>query len=212
MSTLRDRIAWILEHRAPKHGRRPNVSKFSEMCGLARGHVAIILSRLEEDADRRIDHETLVAIAQGGGVSLEWLATGAGQPDQAHVPQASTTSGVGAEGRRALAARIALEGGVYDAAVYSVLSDRIHPEEADKSTLWWIHVIEGRANELVRGAASVGRSVRSVVPPSLPAESAVRPVAKDAPESERATPSRTGAMAKVKRRTDEAPPTAKPRR
>lgn len=44
-------------------------------------HIGIIISRLRKNPAADIERETLAAIAEGGNVSVGWLATGEGSPD-----------------------------------------------------------------------------------------------------------------------------------
>lgn len=77
MKTLADRIRWILEKR--DLGQR----ELARAAGLKDPHVAVILHRLEKFPDRKIEADTLAALARAGRVSMRWLATGEGSPDDA---------------------------------------------------------------------------------------------------------------------------------
>lgn len=76
MKTLADRIRWILANR--DLGQR----ELARNAGLKDPHVAVILHRLEKDPGRQIEADTLAAIARAGRVSIRWLATGQGSPDE----------------------------------------------------------------------------------------------------------------------------------
>lgn len=48
-------------------------------------HVGTIMSRLRQNPTASVSTKTLAALAAGGGVSAEWLATGRGTPTGAYV-------------------------------------------------------------------------------------------------------------------------------
>jgi transcriptional regulator with XRE-family HTH domain len=75
VSTLADRIEWILKHRGIT-GR-----ELSRRAGLGEVHVGQILSRARKNPDVSVEAKTLEAIARGGVVNLQWLSTGDGSPD-----------------------------------------------------------------------------------------------------------------------------------
>lgn len=74
-STLSERLLWILQIRGISQrelGRR---------AGLDPARVALIIHRERTTPGSTISVPTLKALAQGGGVSMGWLASGEGAPD-----------------------------------------------------------------------------------------------------------------------------------
>ena len=89
MSTLAERIRWILDHRPI------SAQALSMRAGLAPGHVGHFLYGRVKNPRR----DTLAAIAGAAGVSVAWLVDGEGEPegDGAHVsptPESSTPAAV----------------------------------------------------------------------------------------------------------------------
>jgi hypothetical protein len=76
VSGLRQRIEWVVEHRAGGNQR-----ELARMAGLAPSHIGTMLTRLRRDPDRDIESGTLSAIARGAKVSTRWLISGVGEPD-----------------------------------------------------------------------------------------------------------------------------------
>lgn len=71
-STLAERLQWILKERGfSQRG-------LSTQTGLAPGHVGVLMMRLRRDPNAGVETDTLRRIADGSGVSYEWLATGEG--------------------------------------------------------------------------------------------------------------------------------------
>lgn len=72
----------MVEHRADN-----NQSELSRRSGLRHNHVSTIITRLRKDPERDIERDTLIKIAHGGGVSLRWLSTGEGDPNEMDIPE-----------------------------------------------------------------------------------------------------------------------------
>lgn len=85
--TLLQRIEWILKNRADDNQR-----ELARRAGLKNErHVGVILTRLRKNPESALDHDTLVKLARGGAVSVDWLATGAG-------PREASEASPGAQG------------------------------------------------------------------------------------------------------------------
>lgn len=77
VSTLSERVEWILENRKQPDGRRWSQRGLSAASGLSPAHVGMML---RGDA-KAVKAETLAGLARAAGVSLGWLLTGEGSPD-----------------------------------------------------------------------------------------------------------------------------------
>lgn len=77
VTTLLERIEWILSHRGIGQRELARRAKLAD-----ERHLGVILSRLRKKPNAEIERPTLVALATGGNVSLSWLATGTGTPDE----------------------------------------------------------------------------------------------------------------------------------
>lgn len=54
----------------------------SRAAGLSDSHVSVILGRIKRNPAADIERDTLMALAVAGAVSMNWLATGEGKPDE----------------------------------------------------------------------------------------------------------------------------------
>lgn len=72
MSTLLSRIEILISAAG-------NMSKLARSAGMTPSHVATIVRRLKANPSAQLESDTLAKLAQGGAVSLDWLATGDGQ-------------------------------------------------------------------------------------------------------------------------------------
>lgn len=78
MKTLAERVLWILEHRRRPDGDRWTQRGLGEAAGLpSSAHVGMMARGTLKNV--RVD--TLAPVAKTAGVSLRWLATGEGSPD-----------------------------------------------------------------------------------------------------------------------------------
>lgn len=77
VSTLAERVAWILDNRRRPDGRAWSARGLSDAAGLAPAHVGMM--KRGDAKDVRAD--TLAALAKAAGVSVRWLTTGDGAPD-----------------------------------------------------------------------------------------------------------------------------------
>jgi hypothetical protein len=68
MSTLADRLEELVQ---TKFGG--NASEMSRTCGLKRTHVQTIIDRQRASPGRAVEHDTLLKIATGTGVTIAWL-------------------------------------------------------------------------------------------------------------------------------------------
>lgn len=75
-----ERFLWIFEHRGT------NKSRLAHESGLSRSHIRDILEAEKRGEMVSPRLETLQAIAQAAKVSLAWLATGDGSPDDHQTP------------------------------------------------------------------------------------------------------------------------------
>ena len=69
-TSLADRVRWA------RGVAGVTQERLAKLCGISGPHVSLIESGGRTDLKLRV----LVALAQGLGVSMEWLATGAGDP------------------------------------------------------------------------------------------------------------------------------------
>ncbi len=76
VTTLGDRIDWILEHCRAPSGDKWNAKSLSLASGLSETHVG----QFKRGTVKRGQGETLAKIAVTAGVSAEWLITGKGEP------------------------------------------------------------------------------------------------------------------------------------
>ena len=189
MLTLVERIEWILENRAEKEDGRPNQRAFSRAAGLEETHIGKILKRLHKKPTGDLEGRTLAAIAHAGGVSLEWLVTGAGEPVTALPRPLSPLNE--ARRRRALAGALALEAGRPESAVKRTLGLPIDPADYEQPTLWWVEQIDDEVNLLRQGEAEL-RPMERV--PRHPKE--LPRVSREPPPSEptRTPPTQTGTV------------------
>jgi transcriptional regulator with XRE-family HTH domain len=74
VSTLADRVRWILENRDFRSQR-----DLSLKAGLSESHVGLLA---RGDLGKKTASETLEKIARAANVSFHWLSTGEGSPDQ----------------------------------------------------------------------------------------------------------------------------------
>jgi len=72
MSNLLDRIEILISAAG-------NMSKLAKSSGMTPSHVATIRRRLKANPSAQVENDTLVKLAKGGAVSLDWLANGEGQ-------------------------------------------------------------------------------------------------------------------------------------
>ncbi|HEU4532988.1 MAG TPA: helix-turn-helix domain-containing protein [Polyangiaceae bacterium] len=77
MSTLAERLAWILEHRGFRSRRA-----LARATGLSPSHISLLAK-----GERGLGVETAQAIASAADVDLVWLMTGAGGPRGAPTPE-----------------------------------------------------------------------------------------------------------------------------
>lgn len=56
-----------------------NMSKLARSSGMTPSHVSTIVRRLKANPGAQVENDTLVKLARGGAVSLDWLANGEGQ-------------------------------------------------------------------------------------------------------------------------------------
>jgi hypothetical protein len=75
VTTLLQRLEWLVNNRATSQ------RDLSRKAGLSGPHVGTFMARLRKDPSATVETETLMAIARGGQVSFDWLATGKGSPD-----------------------------------------------------------------------------------------------------------------------------------
>jgi len=89
-------------------------------------HVWILLKRLASEPTN-ITIELIERLASACDVSPVWLAFGVGD----------ASSGRERFPKRALAAELCREAGVYEEAIRSVLEEPVREEDAGRPTLWW---------------------------------------------------------------------------
>ena len=86
VSTLLERLEHLLALRAV------SARELARRSNLAEQHVSTIITRLRKNPQTNVGLPTLQAIARGGGVSLNWLLTGAGTPESADRDEPSTST------------------------------------------------------------------------------------------------------------------------
>jgi len=103
VSTLPERLAWLLEHTRGPDGKPWSRRSLSLAAGLSASHVGQLL---RERLGKRPSVDTISALAAAAGVDPQWLMTGEGSPspttraEEAHADEA--------EGDQVAAARTAL--------------------------------------------------------------------------------------------------------
>jgi len=81
---LADRLAWIVAKRKKTvTGRKMSASALSKSAGLVRQHVWQLIKMANRTG---ASHDTIAAIAWAAQVSLGWLSTGRGDPDDPDIP------------------------------------------------------------------------------------------------------------------------------
>lgn len=80
VKTLAERMRWVLENKLVD-GKPLNASRWSLLAHLTRQQVQTFLTRADSKPGADLELQTVRALATAAGVSLEWLATGAGTPD-----------------------------------------------------------------------------------------------------------------------------------
>ena len=140
-STLKERLHHVADLRGVSQ------TALGERAGIRKGEMSNLMRRPRPSAAK------LGAIASAWGISLQWLANGRG-PVEDHAPPPDRYP------NRAVAGRIAQDGGVPRAAVDAVLREPLDLA-SDQPVLWWIHRMERRAmlleTELAEGKAAVAR-------------------------------------------------------
>lgn len=75
VGTIADRLRWIMETKGISE------RKLSTDAGLSKGHVNFTLKQFAKNPDAGIEFATIQKLALAGGVSVRWLSTGVGSPD-----------------------------------------------------------------------------------------------------------------------------------
>jgi hypothetical protein len=75
--TLEERINWLVEHRADGNQR-----ELSRRAGLSPNYVGTLLTRLRKNPNAQVERDSLAALATAGGVSIDWLVVGTGEPER----------------------------------------------------------------------------------------------------------------------------------
>lgn len=88
VSTLGERVEWVLEHRRTPSGDRWTARGLSEAAGLSPAYVGL----LKRGAVKAPRIDGLRAIAEAARVSAGWLATGEGNPDSDDDTRAPSNS------------------------------------------------------------------------------------------------------------------------
>lgn len=78
VNTLAERVEWILKHRRRPDGTRWSQRALSEAAGMS----PAVVGMLRRGDTKDVRGETLRHLAAAAGVSLAWLATGKGTPDE----------------------------------------------------------------------------------------------------------------------------------
>lgn len=129
-------MQWVLE------ARGLSARGLSLQSGLSQSHVGQI-ARGKLGAG--VGGDILARIAKAAGIDAAWLITGEGHPEPgAVVPESDPLP------RRTLAAELAREDGVHDAAIQSVLIEAPEEGAAARSTLWWAWRMRAREYDMLR--------------------------------------------------------------
>lgn len=128
-------------------------NKLDEMCELSQGTTS-----RNERGDRGMGRrgmgvETLMRYAGALSVRPEWLLTNSGPMEDVAASDAFP--------RRALAVRIAREGGIHERAIQAVLALKIADAE-NKTTLWWIEAMRAREAILEQDAEAASSQPVSI--------------------------------------------------
>lgn len=129
--------------------RKWSPGKWSTLAGLSRDHVRQVLLKAQESIETR----TLIALADAAGVSVEWLATGRGDPLSINLRIADDSKYPSRA--KAIAAARLLE--LDERAIASVLE--VSGLSADPGAEYWLSMIR---TELLKHAndAPAGKSTR----------------------------------------------------
>ena len=87
--------------------------------------------------------DTIAKMAAALGVRSDWILSGTTPMEAEAVPVQDAVP------RRAEAARLAREDGVYEAAVLAVLAERPDPQALARSVLWWADRMRMRQAEMI---------------------------------------------------------------
>lgn len=124
-STISERLKHVAKLRGVSQ------TALGERAGIQKGEMSNLMRRPRPSAAK------LDAIASAWGIEVGWLVSGRGPIERIDVPTDRFQN-------RALASKIALDGGVAPIAVQSVLNEPVSLE-SDPPVLWWIHRMERRA-------------------------------------------------------------------
>jgi len=130
--------------------RKWSPGKWSGLAGLSRDHVRQVLLKEQESIETR----TLIALAKAAGVSVEWLATGSGDPLSSINLRISDDSKYPSRAKAIAAARL-LE--LDERAISAVLE--VSDLSSDPGAEYWLSMIR---TELLKHAndAPPGKSTR----------------------------------------------------
>ena len=126
-----------------------NATKWSRLAGVSRGHVRLTIENERES----IETKTLIALADTAGVSVEWLATGRGDPLSINLRIADDSKYPSRA--KAIAAARLLE--LDERAIASVLE--VSGLSADPGAEYWLSLIRTKQLEHAN-VAPVGKSTR----------------------------------------------------
>ena len=161
MRTIAERLDYVI--------RKLGITdrELARRSGLAESHISLMKRRLQ-GAPGAVQLGTLTKVAEGAGVSLQWLIFGTEGEGIPHDPAVN----------RAGAAVAARATGVWEHAVRSVLLDEVTPEQCERSQAWWMMRMVMREEEMV-DEATRRRLVREARQDAPPAVSLERPVVGD---------------------------------
>ena len=86
VTTPADRIQKILDSKGI------NASELNRRAKLPRGSVSQALRRYRQNPDAEVTGSTLQAIAEAGGVTVQWVLTGKGDPNNVEEPTPTTST------------------------------------------------------------------------------------------------------------------------
>lgn len=141
--TLLERLEWVISQGRVKSGRQWAID-----AGLSSGYLGSLTTRLRSDPKADIRRDEMVRLARSANVSLVWLATGQGSPDDVEgAPERRWVERDERYPNRGRAVEMARELGLLEGAIEEVQSLMLHSEH-DPSVRDWLEQIQRRDRQL----------------------------------------------------------------
>ncbi len=153
---LRERLEWVLAHRVTS-GRQ-----WCGDAGLSGGYLGTLFTRMSRDPDADLRRDELVRLARAARVSLAWLATGDGSPDDPAPSSRRVVDQSDLYAHRATAVAMARELGIDHAAISAVLAVDLGgaPDPSVRAWLEEAMRVERRLSNPFARARSAARAAR----------------------------------------------------